>query len=334
MSTARNIALITSGGDAPGLNGAIAAIAQTPGVNLYFYHGGFDGIIEQDPVAISPMTAREAVLQGELLCHSGRSTYMLHEAGQKRVLEKLKQDCMDALIVCGGNGSAQGAKALSASLPVAVVPMTIDNDIGGSEYTIGHDTAVNAIADSLHRLRQTAANLPGRIFMVETFGGRCGQLPLAAAVAASADIVLLPEYELNIDEFITEVQARSARGKSVIIVVSEGVYLNKRFSAGDQGVSFALARALEDSTGKRVRLSILGYTQRAGDPTSYDCLMAKQMGKCAVDALLNGEKATLAALKEGHVKAVPLTAIDQPPTLAKEFMKLAFNENQLIQLEG
>ena len=92
MSTVRNIALITSGGDAPGLNGAIAAIAQTPDVNLYFYHGGFDGIIEQDPIAISPTTAREAVQQGELLCFSGRSTHMLHEAGQKRVLEKLKQD--------------------------------------------------------------------------------------------------------------------------------------------------------------------------------------------------------------------------------------------------
>ncbi len=302
----RKIAVLTSGGDAPGMNAAIRAVARMgieSGLDVFGVRDGYAGLITGELVYLSRRDVGGIMQNGGTFLGSARCEEFRTVEGRQKAIDNLAGQNVDALVVIGGNGSQSGAYDLhQMGFPVVGVASTIDNDLEGSDVTIGVDTAINVALEAIDRLKVTAAS-HRRAFLVEVMGRKCGYVALVAGIAGGAEVVVIPERELSPEELATQLRAARDRGKShATVVVAEGAQNNAE----------KLLRYFEtnpDAAGFSLRATILGHVQRGARPTAADRLLASRLGEGAVQALLRGEVGVLTGLRGSHVVTTPLSEI-------------------------
>ncbi len=302
----QRFAVLTSGGDAAGMNAAIRAVVRTGldnGWQPYGVRGGYAGLIAGDLLFLGPRDVGGIIQLGGTMLRSGRCQEFKTEAGRDQALRNLQRNEIEALVVIGGDGSQTGANLLSQSgVPVVGIASTIDNDLCGSDITIGVDTALNVALESIDRLKVTASS-HRRAFLVEVMGRNCGYLALMAGITGGAEVIVIPEVETNPEEVAHELRAAYERGKAhAIAVVAEGA----RYNA--QALS-AFFREHKERLGFELRVTTLGHVQRGGAPGAFDRLLATRFGVAAVDCLKNKKYGVLVGLLNGAVKPTPLSEI-------------------------
>ncbi|CAM5202103.1 ATP-dependent 6-phosphofructokinase OS=Ureibacillus acetophenoni OX=614649 GN=pfkA PE=3 SV=1 [Ureibacillus acetophenoni] len=290
----KKIAVLTSGGDAPGMNAAIRAVvrkANFHGVEVMGVYRGFEGFVEGKMELLDLGSVGDIIQRGGTKLFSSRFPEFKEEKYQLLGIEKMKQAGVEGLVVIGGDGSYRGANALTKlGFPSVGVPGTIDNDIPGTEYTIGFDTALNTVVESIDKIRDTATSHENS-FIVEVMGRDAGDLALWAGLAAGAESILIPEEQYDIDDIIDRIKRGVARGKKhSIIIVAEGV-----MSGGE------LAKLLKEKAGIHTRVSVLGHIQRGGSPTARDRVLAGRLGARAVEILLEGASGRAVGIKNHQV---------------------------------
>lgn len=302
--TIKRIGVMTSGGDAPGMNACVRAVVRTAAYHNVEVMGivrGYEGMIHGD---IKELTTRDVggiIQRGGTILQTARSQDFRTKNGQREAVRQLNESGIDAVIVIGGDGSLNGARALATyDMKVMGVPASIDNDIWGTSMSIGVDTALNTIIHAIDQLRDTASS-HNRAFIVEVMGRNCGYLAMVSAVISGAELVLLPEVPVDIQEVADTIETSYMKGKNhAIIVVAEGASL---------GAS-ALAQELKDlDVGFHTRVTILGHIQRGGRPTAFDRLLASRLGVRAVEALLEGENDVMVGLDDEGMVLVPLEEV-------------------------
>jgi 6-phosphofructokinase 1 len=302
--TIKRIGVLTSGGDAPGMNACVRAVVRTAtfhGIEVMGIHEGYQGMIRGE---IKLMTTRDVggiIQQGGTIIQTARSKEFMTKQGQREAIRELNENGIDGVVVIGGDGSLNGARAL-ASLGVKVIgiPASIDNDIFGTEMSIGVDTALNTIIHAIDQLRDTASS-HNRAFIVETMGRNCGYLAQVSAIISGAEMVLLPGVEVDIQEIAKLIEDSYIKGKNhAIIVVAEGALLS----------ATEISQGLKDlDVGFSTRVTILGHIQRGGRPTAFDRLLGTRLGVKAVEALIAGETDQMAGLRSGDIVLVPLEEV-------------------------
>ncbi len=306
MSEAKKhkIGILTSGGDAPGMNAAIRAVVRTALANNFEAVGvisGFEGLINGD---FRPLSARDVggILQrGGTFLQTSRSKRFEESNGQREAIRKMNEEGLDSLIVIGGEGSLKGAYALSQKgIKVIGIPGSIDNDVWGTNISIGTDTAMNTIMDSVDKLRDTASS-HHRAFLVETMGRNSGYLAVMAGIVCGAEKVLIPEVPATIQEVADAVADAYERGKTHAIIIN---------AEGSNITTTDLAQGIDAmDVGFKTRMTILGHIQRGGGPTAYDRLLASRMGVKAVEALLEGTHGVMTGIRGSGVKYIPLADV-------------------------
>lgn len=300
------LAVLTSGGDAPGMNAAIRAVVRVgleKGLEVFGVRRGFAGLIAGE---FRPLGARDVggIIQlGGTILGSARCPEFEAAAGQRKALEQLRRQGIEGLIVIGGSGSQRGAFALAElGFPVVGVASTIDNDLYGSEPSIGVDTALNIALEAIDRLKVTASSHQ-RAFLVEVMGRQCGYLALVAGLTGGAEAIVIPEVEADPEALAAELHAAYERGKPhAIVVVAEGAYYNAARLA-------AYFQEHQKRLGFELRVTILGHVQRGGAPGAFDRLLASRLGAAAVEHLVHGEGGLLVGWLKGEVAATPLAEV-------------------------
>lgn len=312
----KRIGVLTSGGDAPGMNAAIRAVTRTAiynGHEVIGFRRGFEGLLEGDVVPLTVSSVGGIIHRGGTILRTARSERFMKPEGVREGLSRLKEYDIDALVVIGGDGSFHGAYELhKLGFPVVGIPGTIDNDMAGTDCTIGFDTACNTALHCIEKLRDTASSHE-RLFIVEVMGRHAGFLALEAAVAAGAEFVLVPEQEFDMDNLCKKLHYAKERGKShSLIIVAEGV-----MPASD------LASKLKDTAGYDARIVVLGHIQRGGSPSSFDAVLASRLGGGAVEALVKGEFGTMVGRTSGKIVTNPLQAAwEEKKSLDADMMAL------------
>jgi len=299
------IGVLTSGGDAPGMNAIISGAceqAERLGGHAHGINGGFAGLADGRAEPIGAVEARAHLHESGSWLQTSRWPALRTSEGRDACRAALEALTIDALVVIGGNGSAMGAAALSDDLPVAFVPATIDRDVVGTDVTVGMDSAVGYAVDTIDRLRITGRSLPGRAFLVQTLGAPNGFLADAVASAAGIDHVLVPEREHDLDEVARALRELAVNG-SAIAVMSEAI-----------GDAVRIAEELARRAGIRVHPTILGHAQRAATPSAQDRTLGQAAGRAAVDALAQGRSTFIALSAAGAVRSAPLVAGREPAT--------------------
>ncbi len=290
----KTIGVLTSGGDAPGMNAAVRAVVRTAvslGMSVKGIRRGYNGLMEGDIIDLDSRSVSDIIQLGGTMLYSARSPKFKTEEGINEAINTCKKHSIEGIVVIGGDGSFRGARDLSlAGIPCVGVPATIDNDISSTEYTIGFDTAMNTVLDMVDRLRDTCDSHE-RCSVVEVMGRKAGHIALRTGIAVGAVMVLLPEHELDMKAVIKKITDTKKLGKKhFIIIVAEGI----------GGVS-EMAKEIEAATGIETRATILGHVQRGGRPTLRDRLIATQMGYEAVQLLKDGIGNRVVAYKLGKV---------------------------------
>lgn len=290
----KTIGVLTSGGDAPGMNAAIRAVVRTAAYNGLAIKGicrGYNGLMEGDIIDLTPRDVSDIIQLGGTMLYSARSPQFKTQEGVQIAVENCKKFGIDGIVVIGGDGSFRGARDLSlAGIPCIGIPGTIDNDIASTEYTIGFDTAMNTVIQMVDRLRDTCDS-HDRCSVVEVMGRRAGHIALRTAIGVGAVAVMVPEREKNVDEVIDKIKKTQKLGKKhFIVVVAEGV-----------GGVTEIAKKIEEATGIESRATVLGHVQRGGSPTLRDRLIATQMGYESVMLLKEGIGNRVVAYKSGKV---------------------------------
>jgi 6-phosphofructokinase 1 len=315
------IAVLTSGGDAPGMNAAIRAVARSAidrGWEVFGVYRGFEGLMQD---SIRPLRARDVggiIQHGGTILGSARCEEFKTEAGRRDAIHNLSKHGIDALVVIGGSGSQQGSAALDAmGFPVVGIASTIDNDLYGAEPSIGSDTALNVTIEAIDRLRTTGSS-HHRAHLVQTMGRDCGYLGLMAGIAGGAEVIVIPEKEITPPEIAERLRDAYLRGKThSIVVVAEGA----KYDAN------AIARHFEEhkaEIGFVVRVTILGHVVRGASPTASDRLLATRCGVAAVKALAEGRHGVLVGVQRRAVGETPLEEVARTKkTLDLEFIELA-----------
>ncbi|HEY3290059.1 MAG TPA: 6-phosphofructokinase [Anaerolineae bacterium] len=317
----KRIAVLTSGGDAPGMNAAIRAVTRCAiarGWEVYGVHQGYAGLIDGDFRQLSARSVGNIMQLGGTVLGSARSPEFKTEPGRLKALWELRQKEIDAVVVIGGNGSQTGAYALSEmGFPVVGVASTIDNDLLGSDVTIGVDTALNIALEAIDRLKTTASSHQ-RAFLVEVMGRNCGYLALMSGIAGGAEIIVIPEIETQPEEVAHVFRQAYERGKShAVAVVAEGA----KYNAAKLAAYFQEHQAL---TGFGLRTATIGYIQRGGAPSAYDRLLASRLGAGAVDALARDEAGVLVGMIQSRVVTTPLAKVlETQKPIDPELFKLA-----------
>jgi 6-phosphofructokinase 1 len=302
----KRIAVLTSGGDAPGMNAAIRAVVRTgleQGWQVLGVQHGYAGLIAGD---LGPMSARDVggIIQlGGTVLGSARCEEFKTMEGRRQALRVLADRAVEGLVVIGGNGSQSGAHALSEmGFPVVGVASTIDNDLYGSEITIGVDTALNVALEAIDRLKVTASS-HHRAFLVEVMGRECGYLALMAGIAGGAEVTIVPEVEADPEVVAAELRAAYERGKPhALVVVAEGARYNAEGLAG-------YFREHRERLGFDLRVTVLGHVQRGGTPGAFDRLLASRLGAAAVERLARGEHGVLVGLIRDEIATTPLSEV-------------------------
>ncbi len=295
---AQKIGLLTSGGDAPGMNAAIRAVVRKGiyhGMEIIGVRRGYAGLIQGDFQKMDLGSVADIIQRGGTILQTSRSDEFLTEQGRQKALEQMHKAGLEGLIVIGGDGTFRGGWELSKKgMPVIGIPGTIDNDIPGTDSTIGFDTVVNTVVNCINNIRDTATSHE-RVFVIEVMGRESGQIALAAGLAGGAESILLPEIPLEINDIVANIRRGMTRGKRhSIIIVAEG--------AGD---AKQITEQIRKKLGIDTRLSILGYIQRGGSPTAQDRLLASRMGAEAVQLLLDGESGRMVALQKDRITSIP-----------------------------
>ncbi len=277
----KKIGVLTSGGDAPGMNAAVRAVVRTAlnkGVEVVGIVGGYTGLINGEIIDFNLRSVSEIIYRGGTVLYSSRCPEFKTEEGIMKAVETCKKHGIDGIVTIGGDGTFRGARDLSLhGVPCVGIPATIDNDIASTDYTIGFDTAMNTVMEMVDRLRDTAQS-HARCSVVEVMGRGAGYLALRTGIAVGAVSVLVPEVEYNIDEIVERMMKTKKTGKKhFIIVVAEGI-----------GKVKYIAKEIEDKTGIETRATVLGHVQRGGRPTVRDRVMASRMGYAAVELLVQG----------------------------------------------
>lgn len=302
----KRIGILTSGGDAPGMNAAIRAVTRCAldlGWEVFGVRRGFRGCIAGTFVPLDARAVGGIIQHGGTVLGSARCPEFLSEEGRRTALEELRRHGIEALVVIGGNGSQTGAFELSRmGFPVVGVASTIDNDLSGSDITIGVDTALNIALEAIDRLKVTASSHQ-RAFVVEVMGRHCGYLALMTGIAGGAEVIVIPEIEMTPEEVARLLREAYERGKAhAFAVVAEGARYNAE-------ALVAYFRENQAGIGFQLRTTTLGHVQRGGTPTAYDRLLATRLGAGAVDALRRGEEGVLVGIVSGRVVTTPLAEI-------------------------
>ena len=317
----KRIGVLTSGGDAPGMNAAIRAVVRTgiaKGWDVFGVRHGFAGLIAGNFVQMGPRDVSGIIQLGGTVLGSARSLEFKTDEGRSKALRALRQQQIEALVVIGGNGSQQGANALhEAEYPVVGVASTIDNDLYGSEITIGVDTALNIALEAIDRLKITASSHQ-RAFLVEVMGRDCGYLALMAGIAGGAEAVVIPEVKTNPDRVAAELREAYERGKShALVVVAEG----DEYNAESLAHHFA---EHQDQLGFDLRVTTLGHVQRGGNPGAFDRLLATRLAAAATERLAEGEFGLLVGLLKGDIVGTSLAeVVSNVKTLEPGLLELA-----------
>lgn len=278
----KRIGVLTSGGDAPGMNAAVRAVVRKAifhNMEVYGIYRGYAGLIDGDIKKLEVGSVGDIIHRGGTMLYSARCEEFKTLEGQLKGIENLKKHGIEALVVIGGDGSYQGAKKLTEhGFPCIGVPGTIDNDIPGTDFTIGFDTALNTVIDAIDKIRDTATSHE-RTYVIEVMGRHAGDIALWAGLAGGAETILIPEAEDDMDEVIARLKRGSDRGKKhSIIIVAEGV---------GSGVEFG--KKIQEETKFETRVSVLGHIQRGGSPTAHDRVLASRLGARSVELLLDGK---------------------------------------------
>lgn len=302
-STIKTIAVLCSGGDSPGMNCAIRAVVRTAigeGLNIFGIQKGYEGLLENNIRELSVSSVGNILQHGGTVLQTSRSKEFRTPEGRAKAARILRSHGIDALVVIGGDGSYNGAMKLHEEhgFPICGIPGTIDNDISGTDYTIGFDTAVQNAVDAVDKIRDTA-NSHARTFIVEVMGRKSPAIALKVGICTGAENVVLPTATIDFKKIAGDIDRGIKRGKtSSIIIAAEGE---------EPGIGYLIQKSLKEQFQLEAHVCILGHIQRGGNPTPTDRLIASQMGHCAVKALVNGEKATSTVFLQGKVAMAPLS---------------------------
>ena len=314
----RRIAIVTSGGDAPGMNAAIRALTRlaiSNGLKVLGFIRGWEGILENNYVELDSRTVGGILHLGGTILKTTRCKEFRTEDGLRKAAENLMEDDVDGLIVIGGDGSARGARELSkyTDSKIIVLPASIDNDLYGTDESIGFDTAVNTALAEINKIRDTAISYE-RTFLVEVMGRRRGFLALEVGLTAGAEIILVPEVEYDREKIYEILKRNAAKGKrSSIIVVAEGV-----------GDTWKLAEDIRKNVETEVRVSVLGYVQRGGSPTARSRLLAALFSQKAIELLLDGVGGRVVGIQGNEITSISLDeACERVKPLNINLLKLA-----------
>ena len=310
----KRIGVLTGGGDAAGMNAAIRAAtrqALNSGAEVVGIQRGWLGLSEGDTRSLDSAAVGGILHQGGTILRTFRYPELKEEAGQKKVEKHLAKMKLDGLVVIGGDGSFRGAALLDRmfDLPVIGVPATIDNDIPGTDYSIGFDTALNIAVDAVDKIRDTASS-HGRIFVIEVMGRSCGLLAMETGLCCGAEEVIVPEIPFDLDEICRRIEEGYGRGKQhAVILVAEG-------AAKAPWVEYELKNRLKRS----IRMVVLGHVQRGGSPSAYDRMMGTKLGLAATEQLLDGVRGKMVGMEAGKIKLSSLHK--KAHTLKKTVVKL------------
>ncbi len=319
----KKLLILCSGGDAPGMNAVIRAVTRcaiAKGINVWGVEGGYGGLINEALIPLSQKSVANCLQRGGTFLKTGRCLQFLEKTVRDKCRKFLEKQGVHSLIVLGGNGSFQGATLLSSEEPtdlkVIGIPCTIDNDIPGTEYCIGFDTARNTALQAIDKIRDTAFSTD-RNFLIEVMGRASGFLAVDVAIAGGAEMVLLPEFPISTDVLINQIKQSQRHKMASIIVVAEG---------GKTGHSVDLAEEIKAKTGIHYTVCILGHTQRGGSPTVLDRKIAALMGAKAVDAFTEGLTHQMTSVRGSGITLSPFPA----PSHHTEF----FSDHRLLELNN
>ena len=314
----KSIAVLTSGGDSPGMNAATRAVVRTAlfeGVKVWGVYNGYRGLLDEDMFEMKSRDVSDIIQRGGTFLGTARCRRFMTEEGRQEAYQHLKDRGIEGICIIGGDGSLRGAQKLSreTGIPIVGLPGTIDNDVWGSDYTIGCDTAANTIIDALNKLRDTASS-HSRIAVVEVMGRNCGWLALQAGIAGGAEAILIPEVPFELDEVSQGLIDSYNQGRRYsIVVVAEGA-----------GSGIEIGNYIAEKTQMETRVSVLGHIQRGGSPSVRDRVKASQLGEKAALALINGQSDVVFGFNQGHVVAIDLTdAVTRKKPLTPEYLELA-----------
>ena len=289
MSGIKKIGLLTSGGDASGMNATIRAVtryAKYKSLDVIGYYEGFKGLINNNSTVLDHNSVGGIIDRGGTFLYSARSEEFKTEDGMQKSIQNMKKDGVDALIIIGGDGSFRGAHDLhERGVQVVGIPATIDNDIAGTDYSLGFDTALNVIISLISKIRDTASSLD-RLFVIEVMGRNSGLIAINSGLACAADYILIPEVKVDLVRIANKIRNHREGKRHTLIVVAEGAA-----KASDVAASIKLL------VGHEVKISVLGHIQRGGYPSALDRLLAAEFGKKAVDLLLDDKSDCMTAIQ-------------------------------------
>ena len=316
MSGIKKIGLLTSGGDASGMNATIRAVtryAKYKSLDVIGYYEGFKGLISNDYIVLDLNSVGGIIDRGGTFLYSARSEEFKTEEGMQKSIQNMKKDGVDALIIIGGDGSFRGAHKLhERGVQVVGIPATIDNDIAGTDYSLGFDTALNVIISLISKIRDTAYS-HDRIFVIEVMGRNSGLIAINSGLACAADYILIPEVKVDLVRIANKIRNHREGKRHTLIVVAEGAA-----KASDVATSIKLL------VGHEVKISVLGHIQRGGYPSALDRLLAAEFGKKAVDLLMDGKSDCMTAIQGNVIKSCSLEyVINNKKEISKELYDLA-----------
>ena len=316
----KRIAVLTSGGDAPGMNAAIRAVTRTAinnGMEVIGVMDGYQGLIEADFISLDSKSVSGIIQKGGTILRSARSKEFMEVEGREKAIQNLINHNIDDLVDIGGDGTFRGAAACikEHDFPVVGIPGTIDNDIYGTDYTIGYDTCLNTVVESVDKIRDTGSS-HNRIFFVEVMGHESGFVALNSGVACGAEVILVPEQKNQLEKTRHFLASCSQQKKLNLIMVSEGL---------EEGNAQEIAEKMRKEFPDRdMRVSVLGYIQRGGSPSAIDRIHASEFGVAAVNALLDGKYGVMIGLKNNKITYEPFhTAVKLHKSVDQEFVKIA-----------
>lgn len=302
--TIKKIAVLTSGGDSPGMNAAVRSVVRTcafSGVECVAVYRGYQGMIEGDFVPMNARSVNNIINKGGTILKSARCEEFRTPEGRAKAHQQLVNAGIDGFVVIGGDGSFRGATIFNKEFdfPVMGIPGTIDNDIFGTRFTLGFDTALNTVVEAIDKIRDTASS-HNRLFFIEVMGRDVGHIALNAGVAAGAEEILIPEENLGLERLLDSLKRSKKSGKSSsIVIVAEGDKTGKNV--------FELKEYVEEHLPiYDVRVSVLGHMQRGGCPTAYDRVLASRMGVVAVEALINGKTNLMVGIIDNEMTLTPI----------------------------
>ncbi|MBR1398461.1 MAG: 6-phosphofructokinase [Selenomonadaceae bacterium] len=314
----KSIAVMTSGGDSPGMNAAVRAVTRTAlhaGVKVWGIRGGYHGLLDEEMFEMQSKDVSDIIQRGGTFLGTARCKRFATPEGRMLGYKNLVDRGIQGLVVVGGDGSLRGASIFSkeTGIPIVGLPGTIDNDVWGSEYTIGCDTAANTIIDAINKLRDTAS-AHRRVIVLEVMGRNSGYLAMVAGISGGAEYILVPEEEYDIDEICDDMKEAYEKGKRyILVVVAEGA-----------GKGYDIGKQIAEKTGLDTRVSKLGHIQRGGSPTVIDRVNASRLGENAALAIISGLSDIVFGFNRGHVVSINLhDAVNNKKKLNPEFMRLA-----------